>query len=470
MIDEGYNHEGMPTASIPAGAQPALPLRSKRLLALAGDERLVEQIRRGNEAAFEVAFERYGAPILSFCRHMLQSVPEAEDAVQHTFAAAYRDLLRDERAIRLKPWLFTIARNRCLSMLRARREEPIEQLDVPTVGLAEEVERRAELRELLGDLHGLPAEQRAALLLTELADLSHADVADVLGCQVPRVKALVFRARSGLIERRDARETPCEQIREQLANLRGGALRRSGLRHHLRVCPGCREYRDQVKSQRRLLAAALPVTPSLGLKSSVLGGLGIGGGSAGGGGMLGGMGAAASGSLTSTVAKVAVIGVVAGGGAVAGESALNGSEARMPEAAPAAQGSVRPATEPHRSAAAARPGATLGKRADMRRRAAAQERRQIRREQRVRSRGAAANEHKSARLRRSNGAGQPPAGVQGRGAPKASQPAPVGRRPDLPGPEPSGAPKAPEVPLRARVRQGNTSPRPAADEVSNTGG
>ena len=59
-----------------------------------GDERLVEQIRRGNELAFEVAFERHGAGILSFCRHMLGSREEAEDAVQHTFAAAYRDLQR----------------------------------------------------------------------------------------------------------------------------------------------------------------------------------------------------------------------------------------------------------------------------------------------------------------------------------------------------------------------------------------
>ena len=48
--------------------------------ATAGDEKLVEQIRRGNEAAFEVAFERHGARILGFCRHMLGSREEAEDA------------------------------------------------------------------------------------------------------------------------------------------------------------------------------------------------------------------------------------------------------------------------------------------------------------------------------------------------------------------------------------------------------
>jgi RNA polymerase sigma factor (sigma-70 family) len=324
--DDRYNSPDVRTARLPARTA-ARPIRvPRRLLALASDERLVEQIRYGNEAAFEVAFERYGPPILSYCRHMLGSPEEAEDAVQHSFAAAYGDLQRDERPIKLKPWLFTIARNRCLSMLRARRERPLEDREVATAGLAEQVERRAELRDLVRDLGDLPEEQRAALLLAEVGDLSHAEVAQVLGCRVAKVKALVFRARTGLIERREAREKPCEEIREQLANLRGGSLRRSELRHHLRGCPGCREYREQVKRQRRMLAVALPVTPSLGLKSAVLGSVGFGGASAGGGALMGGLGAAASGSLGSTIAKVAVVGALVGGGAVGGEQVLSGSD------------------------------------------------------------------------------------------------------------------------------------------------
>ena len=149
--------------SIPLQAGPQLgPLRSRRLLALAGDDRLVTQLRLGNDAAFEVAFERHGPGILSFCRHMLGSREEAEDVVQHTFAAAHRALLGEEREITLKPWLYAIARNRCLSLLRMRREQPLESHEPSTAGLAEEVERRADLRDLLADLADLPAEQRAA--------------------------------------------------------------------------------------------------------------------------------------------------------------------------------------------------------------------------------------------------------------------------------------------------------------------
>src|SRR5215213_2705891 len=336
---------------------PARTFGSKRLLALAGDERLVEQIRRGNDRAFEVAFERYGGGILGFCRHMLGSLEEAEDAVQHTFAAAFSDLQRGgERQIALKPWLYTIARNRCLSLLRARREQTAELDEIPTDGLAEQVEHRADLRELLGDLRELPEEQRAALLLAEAADLSHAEVAGVLGCEVARVKALVFRARSGLIERREARETPCADIREQLANLRGGSLRRSELRHHLRHCPGCSDYREQVRHQRQMFAAALPVMPSMALKSSVLSAAGIGGGAAGGGAAAaagggaagaaaaGGGGIAIGGTLGSAaVAKVAIVAVLAGGGVVAAQARMdrvNGSDSATPAAAGAHTGSA----------------------------------------------------------------------------------------------------------------------------------
>lgn len=343
---------------------PVRTFRSKRLLALAGDERLVQQIRRGNELAFEVAFERHGGGILGFCRHMLGSPEEAEDAVQHTFAAAFRDLQRgDERQITLKPWLYTIARNRCLSVLRSRREQTAELAEVPTGGLHEQVERRNELRELLADLRELPEEQRAALLLAEAADLSHAEVAGVLGCEVARVKGLVFRARSGLIERREARETPCAEIREQLANLRGGSLRRSELRHHLRHCPGCAEYREQVRQQRQMLAAALPVVPSLGLKSSVLSAAGFGGGGAGGVSAAAGGGAAVAGggalsSLGSAaVAKFALVGVLAGGGLVAGEGAIEqaiGTDDAPPAAAAPAGEAGRPAAAGSRSQGALR--------------------------------------------------------------------------------------------------------------------
>jgi RNA polymerase sigma factor (sigma-70 family) len=344
------------TLSLPLRRGPGV-FRPKRVLALAGDDRLVEQIRRGNEAGFEVAFERHGPGILAFCRHLLGSHEEAEDALQHTFAAAHTNLLRDDRPIRLKPWLYTIARNRCLSTLRARRERDVTDLEPATAGLHEEVERRAELRELLRDVTDLPETQKQALLLSEAAGLSHAEVAEVLGCEARRVKALVFRARDSLIQRQAARETPCAEIREQLATLRGGSLRRNELRHHLRNCPGCSAYRERLKHQRSMLAVVLPVAPSLGLKAKVLAAAGLGGGHAGGALEAAGLAATAAAPAGSAlVAKVAVVGVLAGGAAVATKPAHDPGGTRGAETPPAATPAA-PAGVPResRTGAPARP-------------------------------------------------------------------------------------------------------------------
>src|SRR3954453_22285911 len=200
--------------------------RSPKVLAALGDDRLAEQAKGGNEAAFEVVYDRHHRGILSFCRHMLGSADEAEDAVQQTFISAYDALQADRRDIRLKAWLYTIARNRCLSILRARREQPAELDELPVAGLSDEVQPRADLRELLADMHALPVDQRAALVLSEVGDLSHAEVGTVVGCEVAKVKSLVFQARSSLIESRKAREIPCQEIREQLATATGGVLGR----------------------------------------------------------------------------------------------------------------------------------------------------------------------------------------------------------------------------------------------------
>src|SRR5438067_4029325 len=177
----------MPSAVATHGRQLTMA-RSPRLLALMSDERLVRELRRGNERAFEMLYDRHVAGLLSFCRHLLGSPAEAEDAVQQSFVSAYIGLLADGRDVNLKPWLFTIARNRCLSMLRARHAE--DEVAEPSVaGLDSEVAHRAELRELLADLQRLPVSQRAALILSELRGFSHRDIGEVLEVPPEKVKS-----------------------------------------------------------------------------------------------------------------------------------------------------------------------------------------------------------------------------------------------------------------------------------------
>ena len=335
-------------ATRPTHPGPRVPAR---LLRLASDERLVAHVRGGSEAAFEALFDRHHRGILAFCRHMLGSPEEAEDAVQHTFMAAYRSLIGSRQPIQLRAWLYTIARNRCLSVLRARRETPADHLDeLPTENLSAEVQRRQDLRDLLHDVGGLPEKQRSALVLAEVGGVSHDEIAQVLDVPREKVKALVFQARSSLIASRDARETPCEDIRIQLAELRGGALRRNSLRRHLKVCPGCRDFRSAVQDQRKLLALALPVAPTLLLKQGVMAGaLGSGAAAAGGtvaaGGLAGafGGGSLLAGGGAAMTAKVLAIAAIAGGGVAGFKAAIPNERAGSP-AAPAAQGGAVPGT------------------------------------------------------------------------------------------------------------------------------
>jgi len=314
-----------------------------RLLRLASDDRLVEYVRGGSEPAFEAVFDRHHRGVLAFCRHMLGSADEAEDAVQHTFMAAYRSLLASSRPIQLRPWLYTIARNRCLSVLRGRREKPVEDVgELPTENLSAEVQRREDLRDLLRDVAELPEEQRAALVLAEVGGVSHDEIAQVLEVPREKVKALVFQARSSLVASRTARETPCAEIRVQLAELRGGALRRNTLRRHLRTCAGCREFRDALQDQRKMLALALPVVPTLALKPGVMGSV-LGSGAAVGSAAAVG-GATAGGSLlgggSALTAKVLAVAALAGGGA-AGVKAIVTEEHPARRAAPAAEGAAK---------------------------------------------------------------------------------------------------------------------------------
>src|SRR4051794_13054083 len=280
---------------------PLVRLRAGRL----DDGRLAALAAAGDERAFEVIYDRHHRQLLGFCRHMLSSPEEGEDALQQTFLRAHRSLVAQGAPDELRPWLFAIARNRCLTMLAARKASavPVEELEPATDGLSAGVEQRADLRELLGDIARLPDDQRSALVLAEVGDLSHAEIAAVIEVPTAKVKALVHQARTRLIANRDARETPCEDVRELVSTARGGELRRGPLRRHLAMCEPCRAYKDAVAEQRSALALALPVLPSAGLKDTVFGALGGGGG--------GGAAAAASGGA-------AAGGTFSGGGAAAG--------------------------------------------------------------------------------------------------------------------------------------------------------
>ena len=228
------------STAVHAGALGAAPAIRSPLLRFAADEKLIALVRRGREDAFEVLVDRYRARLLTFCRNMLRSAEDAEDVLQEVLVNAYRAIRADDRPIATKPWLYRIARNRCLNHLRRNSAHGVESMDVfeaiePTA--SETVERREHLGEIVTDVKRLPEQQRAALLLREMEGLGYQQIAGVLETTVPSVKSLLVRARMGLAEAAEARAMSCADARSKVTAT-DEASRRAGRRHQ-RHCTAC---------------------------------------------------------------------------------------------------------------------------------------------------------------------------------------------------------------------------------------
>jgi RNA polymerase sigma factor (sigma-70 family) len=305
-------------------SQRGLLARRSPLLKLQGDERLIAMIRSGNGGAFETIVDRYQGRLLGFCRQMLGSTEDAEDVLQEVFVNAYRAMLADEREINLRPWLYRIARNRCLNHLRKPTADAQESMDmVPMVeagSTAEKVHNREEFRQLLTDVSKLPETQRSALLLREMDAMSYEEIAQAMDTSVPSVKSLLVRARISLAEASQARQLTCGEVQLALAEAAEGLAKVSGpVRRHVRECEECSDFRAQVRSNDKVLAALSPAGPLLALKGFIASKLGLGGASGGAGASAGaGAGTAATGAVGGVGAALSGSGAAGGIGAVGG--------------------------------------------------------------------------------------------------------------------------------------------------------
>jgi hypothetical protein len=148
--------------------------------------------------------------------------------------------------------------------------------------------------------------------MREMDGLSYQELADALEVTVPAVKSLLVRARIGLVEAIEARDTACAEIRTDLMASYDKGVRASGkARKHLRDCAACRQYRTDLRTVQRGFGALAPSHGPLGALLKLFGlGSGAGGAAAGGGAVLGGGGAATvvgGSAATATACKVAVV-------------------------------------------------------------------------------------------------------------------------------------------------------------------
>ena len=214
------------------------------------DSRLAARVHAGDAAAFEVLYDRHHRALLSFCRHMLGNAEDGEDALQQTFLRAHQALVAGQLPDAVRPWLFAIARNRCKTMLAARREAcvPVDDVEPSFDGLADDVAARADLRELVADLGRLPEEQRAALVLFELGGMSQAEIAR----RDRRARRQGQGARLPGAHRADGRaRRPLDAVRDDPRGARGRARRRAAARAAAAAPAHLRAVRGLPRRRRR---------------------------------------------------------------------------------------------------------------------------------------------------------------------------------------------------------------------------
>ena len=167
----------------------------------ADDERLVLACQRGEREAFSGLVERYQRDVYRLCYRYVNNHHDASDMAQEAFLKAFRALPSFRGDSSFSTWLYRIAVNTCLNFRQSRRapHEPLSEtlpdLAPPVAENIEEGERAASVRAAVAKL---PEKQRATLILKLYHELTHEEVARILGSSVGTVKANLFHALNNL--------------------------------------------------------------------------------------------------------------------------------------------------------------------------------------------------------------------------------------------------------------------------------
>src|SRR4051794_18135189 len=174
----------------------------------ATDETLARAARAGDDDAFGVLYTRYQRRLELYCRSIVRHDEDARDAAQNAMAKALVGLRRHDGALNVRPWLYRIAHNEAISLVRSRRGHVMldDDLRAAVSDPVDELVARERLAVTLDGVRELPGEQRQALLLRELMGLSHEEIGAAIGTSPMRAKHVVFRARAALSADASARE------------------------------------------------------------------------------------------------------------------------------------------------------------------------------------------------------------------------------------------------------------------------
>ena len=187
------------TLPVPLAATSGPAARSTRFRA--DDREAVEACQRGDRDAFDRLVERYQRDVYRLCYRYLNNHEDANDAAQDAFLRAYRAIGSFRGDSAFSTWLYRIAVNTCLNFRAARKPAGSELPDAlvdPRPGAQARVEKDERSRRVRDAVSRLPEKQRATVILKIYHDLTHEEVAGILGATVGTVKANLFHALGNL--------------------------------------------------------------------------------------------------------------------------------------------------------------------------------------------------------------------------------------------------------------------------------
>ena len=168
---------------------------------------LVARTRTGDTDAFRVLVERHSRPLFRLAFRMTGNQQDAEDVVQDSFLRAYKQLARFDERASFGTWLYRIAVNCALDLVRSRKRRnelvaPADsEMDDPILALPshdpapDRIAMSGEVRQRVAEaMTELSASERTAFVLRHFEGMCIEDVGRVLGCQPGAAKHSVFRA------------------------------------------------------------------------------------------------------------------------------------------------------------------------------------------------------------------------------------------------------------------------------------
>lgn len=164
---------------------------------------LVEACLGGRPGAFDVIVERHGRQVYRLCYRFVGNHEDASDLSQDVFVRAFRGLRRFRRQSSLATWLYRIGVNVCLNRL-STKTPPMESLeerrhvDAVSASPADRLLRAERAARVRAAIARLPRKQRATLVLRMYHEMSHQEIAEILGSSVGAVKANFFHALGNL--------------------------------------------------------------------------------------------------------------------------------------------------------------------------------------------------------------------------------------------------------------------------------